>query len=325
MWLRTDLNYNPAPRTSIAMRTAFLIALLCSFGLLAACGGDDRADPEELIFAFQRQKDPEAIREQADELARRLEQKLGLRVRTQVPLEYQATVQALVSGQADVAWLSAIPFLLAQRDGGARLLLAERRRDASGELRTSYDSVFVVAQESPLRTLDDLVQQANELRICFTSQTSTSGYVMPYSRLVDEGLLKPGQDVRGAFSSATFGGSYTAALEQVLEGRADIACVSHYTVEGERADLYLTAEQRARLRILARTPSVPTHLVCVRAGLSPELEQRIRRALLEISSEDPELLARVYGASVFAEVDAEEHVRAARIAVERLGVSLEAL
>lgn len=301
------------------------LLLVCLLGLLAACSAESRADSGELVFVFQRQKEPDAIRQQAAEVARRLEAKLGRGVRVQVPLDYQASVQALVSKQADVAWLSAIPFLLAQRDGGASLLLAERRRDASGELRTSYDSVFVVPVDSPLRSLEDLVARADDLRICFTSRTSTSGYVMPYSRLVDEGLLEPGQDVRTKFRAATFGGSYSAALEEVLEGRADVACVSHYTVEGERADLYLPAERRAGLRILARTPDVPTHLVCVRGGLDPELAARIRRALLEISQEDPELLARVYGASVFAEVDPEQHVRAARVAVERLGVSLESL
>ena len=304
-------------------RLALALLSFCAFA--PACGTDTDAANSELVFVFQRQKEPDAIREQAAQLTAKLEQKLGRPVRAQVPLDYQATVQALVSKQADVAWLSAIPFLLAQRDGGARLILAERRRDASGELRTTYDSVFVVADDSPLRTIDDLVERAAELRICFTSQTSTSGYVMPYSRLVDEGLIAAGDDVRKAFAAATFGGSYSAALEQVLEDRADVACVSHYTVEGDRADLYLAPERRARLRILARTPSVPTHLVCVRGGLAPELEEEIRRALLEISAEDPELLARVYGASTFAEVDGEEHVRAARVAVERLGIPLERL
>lgn len=302
-----------------------LLVLLAALTALPACSRGTDASGPALVFAFQRQKDPDAIREEARLLTQRLAEKLGRPVRAQVPLDYQATVQALVSSQADVAWLSAIPFLLAQRDGGAELLLAERRRDATGELRTSYDSVFVVPQDSPLRTIEDLVERARELRICFTSRTSTSGYVMPYSRLVDEGLLEAGQDVRRAFRSTSFGGSYTAALEEVLAGRADIACVSHYTVEGDRADHYLAADRRAGLRVLARTPSVPTHLVCVRGGLDPELKANIRRALLEISDEDPELLARVYGASTFSEVDPEAHVRAARVAVERLGVPLDNL
>ncbi len=304
---------------------ALLLAVVFLGALPAGCSRSDSERLDPVVFVFQRQKEPDAIRDQAAQLAAHLEEKLGRPVRTHVPQEYSATVQALVSKQADVAWLSAIPFLLAKRDGGAELLLAERRMDRNGELRTNYDSVFVVPADSPLRDLDDLLNHARELRVCFTSRTSTSGFVMPYSRLVDEGLLSAGDDVRSVFQQVTFGGSYTAALEQVLEGRADVACVSAYTVEGERADLYLPADKRAGLRVLARTPSVPTHLVCVRGDLDPELRDAIRRALLEISAEHPELLARVYGASTFAVVDPEEHVRAAAIAVERLGVPLETL
>jgi ABC-type phosphate/phosphonate transport system substrate-binding protein len=38
---------------------------------------------------------------------------LGKPVRVVVPVDYSASVQALVSGQADVAYLSALPYLLA--------------------------------------------------------------------------------------------------------------------------------------------------------------------------------------------------------------------
>jgi len=282
-------------------------------------------DPAELVFIFQKQTDPDKIQATANAVAQHLARKLGMPVRVQVPGDYSASVQALVSRKADVAYVSAMPFLLARRDGGATLLLAEQRTDPAGRPRTEYDSILVVRNDSPLRSIEDLKASAAQQRMVFTSATSTSGYIMAYFRFVKEGMLKPGDDPRRTFRSVAFGGGYTQALEQVLAGRGDIAAVSDYTMEGPRANVYLNEEQRSKLRILARTPGVPTHLICARAGLSDGLKSRVRTALLELSREHPQLLADVYGASAFVEADEQEHVRQAIDAVRFIGLPIEGL
>ncbi|MEQ8843914.1 MAG: phosphate/phosphite/phosphonate ABC transporter substrate-binding protein [Phycisphaerales bacterium] len=297
--------------------------------LLTACSseGQDVAageeDPQELVFVFQRQRDPEQTRESADQAAAFLAERLGMPVRAVVPGDYSASVQALVSEQADVAYLSSLPFLLARRDAGARMLVAEVRPDAQGEQRTDYDSVWVVPADSPLTGIEDVGGRAGELRVAFTSRTSTSGFVFATLRLVREGLLEPGQDASEVFGAVAYAGGYSQALGEVLAGRADLAAVSYYTVEGATADVYTTAEQRERLRILARTPGVPTHLVCVRGGISEDLGERITQALLDLASERPELLSNVYGATQFRRVDEGEHIRGAVEAMEAVGLPVD--
>jgi len=304
------------------------VVLALMLGLLWGCGPSEPAgDPEALVVVFQRQADPMQIKASADEVADFLSRELGMPVQAFVPTDYSATVQAMVSGRADVAYLSAVPFLLARRDAGATLLLAEERVDAQGTPRSDYDSVLVVRQDSPLENIDDLIANASEIRMVFTSPTSTSGFVMPYRRFVNEGLIQPGQSVQSelqrAFRSHAYGGSYALALQQVINGQGDVAAVSFYTVEGDSALRYLQPEELAQLRILARTPGVPTHLICVRGGLSDELTGRIRTALLKLSSERPELLAEVYGARALVEVDENEHVSAAVEALEYLGLPID--
>jgi phosphonate transport system substrate-binding protein len=281
------------------------------------------ADPEKLVFVFQKQKDPAQIKEHADQVAAFLSAELKMPVQAYVPTDYVATVQALASGKADVAYVSAIPFLLARRDAGATLLLAEQRADADGKLRTDYDSVFVVRQDSPIQSLSDVKAKARDLRLVFTSSTSTSGFVMATYRLVQEGILKPRQEAGEVFKSVNFGGSYTQALEQVLDGRGDLCAVSFYTLEGPSADVYLTKEKRQQLRIIARTPAVPTHLICARGGLSDGLRQRVKAALLKLGQEKSQLLADVYGARSFVEVDEKQHVQAAIDALGYLNVPME--
>lgn len=282
-------------------------------------------DPTELVFVFQKQKDPAKVQADADKLAERLSAAVGLPVRAVVPGDYSASVQALVGKKADFAYVSALPFLLARRDGGATLLLAEARRDGRGQTRTDYSSIFVVPKDSPLQSVDEMFKQTKDLRIAFTSPTSTSGYIMPYYRLVKEGVLQKRQDPKSVFRSVAFGGSYTQALEQVLAGRADVACVSDYVLEGPKVDTYLKADQRDKLRVLGRTDGVPTHLVCARAGLSDELKAKMKAALLKISADEPALLADVYGASAFKEVDETKHVQQAIDAIDYIGLPIEGL
>jgi phosphonate transport system substrate-binding protein len=280
---------------------------------------------DELVFVFQKQKEPEQLKVAADRLAAVLTRDLGEPVRVVVPVDYSASVQALVSGQADVAYLSALPYLLARRDGGAELLLAEQRIDAAGKPRTDYDSIFVVRADSPLRGFADLQRDAAQLRVAFTSATSTSGYVFPYRRFIEAGLLPKRGDPRRAFRSVVFAGSYTQALREVAEGRADVAAVSDYTLEGPRADVYLPAAERAGLRVLARTPGVPTHLVAVRRGLDAKTRAQVRATLLRLARDEPTLLADVYGASQFVDADSRAHVAAAVRAIEYTGIPIEGL
>lgn len=299
-----------------------VVALL---SLLISSHNAAAQQPSTLRFVFQKQKDPALIREQAEKVGDFLSGKLAAKVETQVPSDYAAAVQALVSEKADVAYVDSLAFLLARRDGGAKLLLAEKRTDIFGQARTEYDSIFVVPVDSNLKSFDDLVTNASKLRMVFTSPTSTSGYVIPYRRFVQAGLSKPKQDLKTVFKSVSFGGSYTQALEELLAARADVAAVSYYTLEGPRADAYLSPDKRSKLRILARTPGVPTHVIVTRRGISDSQRDQIKRAVLDLAREKPELLSDVYGTADFTEVDPDAHVKASAEAVELIGLPIEGL
>ena len=293
--------------------------------LISGCGSDvstPQGDtstgqvPSKLVFAFQKQNDPRRIRETADQAAEFLTERLGIPTEVLIPASYGASVQAVVSNHAQVAYLSSIPFLLAREEAPVEMLLAELRED-----RTDYDSVFVVRKDSPYQDLADLRGK----RVMWTSPTSTSGFVMAYSRLVDEGLLEPRQSPSEFFESVNYAGGYDRALLAVHNDQADVCAVSYYTIEGDRADVYSTPEMRENLRVLARTSGVPTHLVCIRADLPDDLKQRIQAALLQLSEERPELLADVYGAAHFAVVQEDEHVEGAYRALQNTGLGLKGL
>ena len=159
----------------------------------------------------------------------------------------------------------------------------------------------------------------------FTSPTSTSGYVMAYSRLGDEGLLEAKQKPDAFFSTAEFANGYDKALLAVLNGQADACAVSDYTMEGPKAGAYLTTEDREGLRVLSQTPGVPTHLIGARADLPQDLRDAIKAALLEVSRDNADMLADVYGAARFVESTAERHLVGAVKALTNTGLAAQAL
>jgi len=310
------------------MKTHFhapLAAIIALVAILSGCTDTDpqastRKDaispaeaprPESIVFAFQKQKDPRKIAQTAARVSEILSKEIGVKVEVMVPASYGASVQALVSNKAQVAYLSSIPFILAKKEAPVQPLLVEERAD-----KTFYNSIYVVAKDSPYTTLNELKGK----RMMFTSPTSTSGYVMAYSRLVDEGLLTPRQNPAEFFGSVNFAGGYDRALLSVLNGQADACAVSDYTMEGAKADIYLTPTQRSKLRVLTRTPGVPTHLIAIRSDLPVDIQLKMKKALLKISHEQPHLLADVYGAATFVEVDEKVHIASAVKALTNTGL-----
>jgi phosphonate transport system substrate-binding protein len=201
------------------------------------------------------------------------------------------------------------------------MLLAEVRTDTQGRVRTDYDSVFVVPADSPLKGFADLKRTAKQQRMIFTSNTSTSGFVFPYDRLIREGVLKRAQPPEQAFRSVAYGGGYTQALEQVLAGRGDVCAVSDYTVEGPKRTTYLPEDKQKQLRILARTPGVPTHCVAVSAAEGKAIQQ----ALLDLTKTNPALLSDVYGATGLKVVPEAQHIKATADAIARTGLPIQGL
>jgi phosphonate transport system substrate-binding protein len=143
--------------------------------------------------------------------------------------------------------------------------------------------------------------------------------------LIEKGFLTEKGDPATFFSRVFFAGAYDKALRAVVDRQADVAVVSDYTMEGDRADLYLPAEDRAKLRILYRVPGVPTHLIAVRGDLPAEQKTKIREALLKLAKEEPDLFADLYGAASFVEVQGDSHVESARKALQATGLSPETL
>lgn len=268
---------------------------------------------ETLVFSFQKQKNPEDLKKSTAVIAEKLSSEIQQKIEVLVPTSYGATAQGLISNKVHVAYMDSLPYILASQEADLDIIAVEKR---NGE--TQYNSVFVVKKESSLKTLKDLKGQ----RIAFSSQTSTSGYLFPFKRLLDEKLIKQPSDLKTFFSQTIYAGGYDKALLAVLNGQADVAAVSDYAIEGAKADLYLTAEQRSQLQILTRTPGVPTHLIAISKKVPQATREKIRAALFKIAKDQPDLLSSVYGAAELV-VPTGKHTQKTLEALNQTGLNVK--
>ena len=305
------------------------LTILLSFSLLVSLGGcekdankttkekakseesekaDEKPDmPDKLTFAFQPQANPEAISPDADKMAEYMTEQIGIECEVFLPTTYAAVVEALRSDNADVAYFSAWPYLIAHQEAGVELIAAEERFG-----NPYYYSHWFVAKDSDIETLADLKGRS----VSFTSPTSTSGYLFPLAKVIEETEMETGDDPKAFFGEVIYAGGYEQSLMALVNGKVDAATASDYAFEE-----YMSDEQRANVRILSKQGPVPGHGLAVRGELPDEVKDKIRTAVMNLNKpENQELLESLYGAKKLIERGHEEHVGPLAKALETVGV-----
>jgi len=286
-------------------RWALLVAVLVA-ALAAACGGGGR---RELVIAVQPTQAGAEMMEKARPLERFLEERLsGVDVKIYVPTSYAGVVEALRFGQAHVAFMSAWPTLLAARQAGADLVLAEVRRVQHEGRQVEapyYFSHWIVLKDSPYTSLEELRGK----RACFPSPISTSGYVGPVAKLVELGLIPqppPGEeaDPKAFFGEVVFGGGYQQCWQALKAGQVDVTVMAGDVAQ----ELY--EEALAGSRVLESQGPMPTHGVVVSKGLREPLRGQVIEALLALGEERPDLMRGFISANFvrFRRTTLQEHL-----------------
>ena len=274
-------------RTLLALATATLL----SSPLTAA--------EDSLTLAFIPQENPDKLLGDIEQISAFLSDRIGVPVKGFVTIDHAAAVEALRNGDADISFMGALPFVLAEAQIGAVPLLSEVYRGAP-----TYRGRVFVRRDSGITSLEGLRGKD----IAFADPISESGYLFPFDLFVQAGLVTDPAGAENFFRRTYFAGGYQQAMQAMATGLVDAATASQY------ADLLLTPQQQSEVIWLAETAPLPSHLVIARAGLDSDLQARFIDAMLSLN--DPEnaaYLQFVYGPDGYVLSDPEvfEPIRAA--------------
>ncbi|PMB39782.1 phosphonate ABC transporter substrate-binding protein [Fischerella thermalis CCMEE 5330] len=271
----------------------------------------------ELVVIFPSRSDSTDLQNKANAVAAFLSKQLGVPVKAQIG-DDTAAVEALRANRADIAFLSSRPALKAEQLANARLYLAEVRPTYSGKY--TYNSVFVVPKNSPLKTQSTAKATLTQLRgkrMAFTSPTSGSGFIFPTGELVKQGLVPNRDRLNDFFGQVTYGGNYSKAIQAVLRGQADVAAVSEYALNPP----YITEAEKNQLRILHKIPGVPAHGVAIDDDVPAATRDKIINAMLLLNQpQNNQLLRNLYNSTELVKIDHNQHLAPLRNALQLAGI-----
>jgi phosphonate transport system substrate-binding protein len=256
------------------------------------------ADAHALTLAFIPQENPEKLLGDIEQITGWLSEQLQVPVKGFVTFDHAAAVEALRNGDADISFMGALPFVLAEAEIGAEALVSEVYRG-----KASYAGRIFVRKDSGIKTLADL----RDRDIAFADPISESGYLYPLNLFVQQGLVTSTSDADDFFGRSFFAGGYQQSMQAMASGLVDAAGSSQY------ADLLLSPQQQSEITWIAESEQIPSHVVLARKGLSVDMKTRFTEVLMSLNSpENKPLLAYLYGPDgyVIADNAAYDGVRA---------------
>jgi phosphonate transport system substrate-binding protein len=281
---------------------SFALALLLLLPSFAS------AQEEDIVIALKPDKNPEAMLNERKTLESFLSKETGKAVKVIVPMSGAVIQEGLANGSIDLAYVSGLEMVQAEKSGVAELLLAV---EIDG--KPSYESYWVTLKEKEYKSVADLKGKA----VAFASKTSTSGYLIPVYDLAKSKLLAKQHDPEEFFGkgNVSFGTGYVSAIERVLNGQAEAAAVSDYVIKGDK---HLTAEQKAKLRVLDTQGPVPTHIMAVRSSIGKKEKALLQKALLAFNK-NAELRDRLF-TNKLIKANSRKHLASLKEAFELTGI-----
>ena len=266
-------------------RTVLLLAGASAISLATPLAAQDA----KLRLAFIPQENPEKLLGDIEAITGWLASEIGVPVEGFVTIDHAAAVEALRNGDADISFMGALPFVLAEAEIGAVPLLSEVYRDAP-----SYTGRIFVRRDSGIGSLADLRGR----NIAFADPISESGYLYPLAEFVEAGLIDGPGAAEAFFGRVFFAGGYQQAMQAMAEGLVDAAGASQY------ADLLLTPRQQAEVTWIAESAPIPSHVVIARAGLDAEVQDRFTNAMMQLNEpENRDKLRYLYGPDGYVRAD----------------------
>jgi phosphonate transport system substrate-binding protein len=264
--------------------------------------------PDKLVLGLVPALEAEKLVDDLKPLDEYLTAELGVPVESFVPQDYTGLIEALGSGQADIAMLPPFAGMLAQERYGVETILISER-DGEARYRAQWMTADAdLCEEPPAPGPNGLlgclasIQNVRGKVVGFTDPTSTSGYLFPALQLLDAGI-DPEEDIRSVFV-----GSHDAAVIALLNGDVEIAVSyddvrTYSTIRNEYPDIDQT--------VLPFNYSdwIPNDGVQVRGDLPADLKEEIKQAFLKLTrveaglEQEERLMYKLYEIDGFVEFE----------------------
>ncbi len=246
---------------------SFLI-LFFAAGLIQA--GASAQTPNVLRVSAIPDEAPTELQRKFKPLGEYLAKKIGMKVEFTPVTDYAAAVEALINNKVDMVWFGGFTFVQAKHRSKNQVTpLVQRAEDEK------FKSVFITTNPG-INKLADLKGKT----LCFGSESSTSGHLMPRSYLL-AAKINPDTDLK----RIAFSGAHDATVAAVAGGKVDAGALNMSVWEK------LVVEKKvdpAVVRVFYTTPGYYDYNWSVRSDMSADLRQKLTDAFLALDSKNPQ-------------------------------------
>jgi len=192
----------------------------------------------------------------------------GFEINTIKVTDYNAAVEAMRAGRADIAWYGGKTYIKAAEIADAEAFAAGVR---PGEKDAGYFAYFVVRKDSKIKKFSDIKGKVLSLN----SIGSTSGDLIPQVELAKINLSTTNEN---DFKNVFYAGSHDACLLAVLNNKSDVCGMSSRNFEARLADNTFKKEQ---VRIIHKSDRVPPPPLAYSKRIPLEDRKKIKEAVLK--------------------------------------------
>lgn len=180
-----------------------VVATLVCVTAFASCTKKEASD--EIVIGFNPAESADVVEANGKQLAKIVQEKTGLKLKTFVATDFGSLVEAMRSGKVHIAFLPGFSYIQSEKVAGGKILLKAVRKG-----RAFYYSAIITAKD--FKSLDDLKGKT----IAWTDPSSASGHIMAKSALMELGITPDDY-----FSKQVFAGGHDALVLSVLNKTVD--------------------------------------------------------------------------------------------------------
>jgi phosphonate transport system substrate-binding protein len=278
--------------TSMRRKIGFLAASACAV-LMAACGGGEkvasdnwRSEMKQVRFAVRGSEDDPTMAKRWAAYSAYLGKATGLPVKLFESSDYNGSIQALSSGQVDMATLAGGGYANADAQVGKLVAPILTVRQAEGDM--GYYSALIVKTGSPIKSLADMKGHS----LGYVDFNSTSGYLFPRAKMREQGI-----DPETYFSKTSFAGGHAQAVMALENGQFDAAIVQvggGDPVHGFTTGAVYTMARRGLVdpkdfRVVWAVGPIPNAAFVTRTDRPQPFIDIVRGAMAALPYDDPDL------------------------------------
>ncbi len=210
----------------------------CSSSSDGASSSEETESIDKIVFIWEPTESADNYASFREAVAECIAQGAGVPCEMMTTTDYNVTIEALVSGQANMASLGASEYVEAHAKNPAVTIAFVQSND-EGELdQASYYAMFGVKIDDADEYLDAdgnySIENLAGKNFSFVSLNSTSGFVLPATVIVGQEGLDSTDELSESgsyFGTVLFPGSHPGALYNLMSGEADAAVFADYLID----------------------------------------------------------------------------------------------